>query len=101
MKKLVVPKFETEAEEADWWDQHMDIVGDNLIEAMENGTAHRGGPAALLRETRVMNVRMNNSDLERIEKLAEEKGISDQACMNMLLRDALDREDANRQTPAA
>ena len=101
MKKLVVPKFETEAEEADWWDQHMDIVGDNLIEAMENGTAHRGGPAALLRETRAMNLRMNNSDLERIEKLAEEKGISNQACMNMLLRDALDREDAKRQTPAA
>jgi predicted DNA binding CopG/RHH family protein len=101
MKRLVVPKFETEAEEANWWDEHMDIVGENLIEAMQNGTAHRGGPAALLRETRVINVRMNNNDIERMERLAEEKGISNQACINLLLRDALDREDAKKQTPAA
>jgi hypothetical protein len=72
MKRLVVPKFSTEAEEADWWDHHMDIVGENLIEAMENGTAHRGGPAALLRETRVLQVRIPNTQIERLERLAEE-----------------------------
>jgi hypothetical protein len=43
MKKLEVPKFATEAEEADWWDQHMDVVGEHLIEAIEKGTAHQGG----------------------------------------------------------
>jgi hypothetical protein len=30
MKKLVVPKFATEAEEAKWWDEHMGAVGENL-----------------------------------------------------------------------
>ena len=54
MNHLVVPKFETEAEEARWWDDHMDQVDENLIEAIENSTAHRGGPAALLRETRAL-----------------------------------------------
>jgi hypothetical protein len=38
MEKLVVPKFATEAEEAEWWDQHMDVVEANLIEAAERGT---------------------------------------------------------------
>jgi hypothetical protein len=26
MKKLVVPKFPTEAAEAEWWDNHMDVL---------------------------------------------------------------------------
>jgi len=37
MKKLVVPKFATEAEEAKWWDEHMDAVGENLIDALKSG----------------------------------------------------------------
>ena len=41
-KKLIVPKFATEAEEAQWWDDHMDIVEENLIEALENGTIGHG-----------------------------------------------------------
>jgi predicted DNA binding CopG/RHH family protein len=100
MKRLEIPKFATEAEEAAWWDQHMDVVGENLIEAIENGTAHRGGPAALFRETRVVHVRMANADIERIEKLAEERGLTNQACINMLLREALDREDAGKRKSA-
>ncbi|SPF54295.1 conserved hypothetical protein [Candidatus Sulfopaludibacter sp. SbA4] len=100
MKQLIVPKFATEAEEADWWDQHIYIVGENLIEAIENGTAHRGGPAALLRETRVVQVRLPNNDLDRIERLAEAKGISNQACIGMLLRKALDREEADQRKSA-
>jgi predicted DNA binding CopG/RHH family protein len=101
MKRLVVPEFATEAEEADWWDQHMDVVGENLIEAMENGTAHRGGPAALLRETRVLQVRIPNTQIERLERLAEEKGISNQACINILLREALDREEDAKKSKGA
>ena len=52
MKKLAVPKFATEAEEARWWDEHMDAVGENLIAAMKSGTAHRGGPRRVLQERR-------------------------------------------------
>ena len=41
MEKLVVPKFATEAEEADWWDQHMDVVEANFVEATESGQVRR------------------------------------------------------------
>ena len=61
MKKLVVPKFATEAEEAKWWDEHMRAVGENLIAAMKSGTAHRGGPRRVLqerRESRNITIRM-------------------------------------------
>jgi hypothetical protein len=52
MRALVVPKLETEAEEAQWWYDNRDVLEENFIEAIKNGTIHRGGPAALLRETR-------------------------------------------------
>jgi hypothetical protein len=52
MIKLVVPKFATEREEAEWWDAHMDIVESNLLEAMKNGTARRGVAMRLMREAR-------------------------------------------------
>ena len=41
MEKRVVPKFETEAGEADWWDQHMDVVEANFAEAIESGQVRR------------------------------------------------------------
>jgi predicted DNA binding CopG/RHH family protein len=59
----------------------------------DNGTAHRGGPAALLRESRNITIRIANSDIERARKLAERKGIGYQTFMKMLLREGLDREE--------
>jgi predicted DNA binding CopG/RHH family protein len=93
MKKLIAPKFQSEAEEAKWWDDHMDVVGENLLEAMKKGIAHRGGPAALLRETRNITIRIANSDIERARKFAERKGIGYQTYIKMLLREGLDREE--------
>ena len=52
MKNLVVPRFATEAEEAKWRDEHMGVVGENLIAGLKDGTAHRGGPRRVLQERR-------------------------------------------------
>jgi|SRR5579883_3460572 predicted DNA binding CopG/RHH family protein len=93
MKKLIAPKFQNAEEEAKWWDDHMDIIGENLLEAIKKGTAHRGGPAALLRETRNITIRIANSDIERARKFAEKKGIGYQTYIKMLLREGLDREE--------
>jgi hypothetical protein len=41
MKKLVIPKFASEREEAEWWDAHAEVVQANLLEAMRSGTAGR------------------------------------------------------------
>jgi hypothetical protein len=52
MIKLVVPKFATEPEEAEWWDAHQKALESNFIEAMRNGTIKRGNAERLLREAR-------------------------------------------------
>jgi hypothetical protein len=95
MKKLAVPKFATEAEEAKWWDGHMDAVGKNLIAAMKSGTAHRGGPRRVLqerRESRNITIRMPLADLQAARELAQKKGLPYQTYMKMLLHQALEKE---------
>jgi hypothetical protein len=52
MMKLVVPKFATESEEAEWWDAHQEALESNFLEAMENGTIQWGNAERLLREAR-------------------------------------------------
>ena len=97
MKKLVVPKFATEREEAKWWDEHMDIVEENLFEAIKNGTAQRRTPQRLLREIREsknITIRMPLADLDRARQLSKKKGLGYQTYMKMLLHEALDREEA-------
>lgn len=92
MRKIVAPKFKTEKEEAKWWDDHLDVVGKKLLEAMKHGTAHRGGlpPCCVSRAISrfALPTRMSSA-----RKLAEEKGIGYQTYMKMLLREALDREE--------
>jgi hypothetical protein len=95
MKKLVVPKFSTETEEAKWWDQHMDAVGENLRAAMKSGTAHRGGPRRVLqerRESRNITIRMPLTDLQAAREMAQKKGLPYQTYMKMLLHQALEKE---------
>jgi len=91
-----VPKFKTEKEEAEWWDAHMEMVGEELLKAIEDGTARRGTAQRLVKEARAsrnITIRIAISDIERARKLAEKKGIGYQTYMKMLLREGLDREE--------
>ncbi len=42
-----VPKFDSEAEEAKWWDDHSDIAEGELLKAMRDGTIRRGAAQEL------------------------------------------------------
>jgi hypothetical protein len=97
MKKLIVPKFRTEAEEAEWWDNHMDVIEVNLVEAIQGGTAGRGTAPRLLREARKLEsvtIQMPRSDVNRAERLSARKGLSSGAYLQSLLHEALEREEA-------
>jgi hypothetical protein len=97
MKKLIVPKFSTEAEEAKWWDDHMEVVEENLIEAIEQGTAKRGTVQQVLREAREsksITIRMPQGDIEKARRLSAKKGLSYQTYLKTLLHEALEREES-------
>ena len=99
MKKLTIPKFATEKEEAEWWDAHRAEVGDTVIEAMKNGTAEILTKKRLRERikhyaTKNITINMPLTELERARKLSRKKGLGYQTYMKMLLREALDREEA-------
>jgi predicted DNA binding CopG/RHH family protein len=97
MKKLIVPKFPTEAEEAKWWDDHREVVEENLIEAIQQGTASQGTVQRVLREAREsqsITIRMLADDLNKARRLSAQKGLSYQAYLKTLLHEALEREES-------
>jgi hypothetical protein len=49
-KKLTLPKFSSEAEEAKWWDCHHELVEDTLLEAIKEGKTKQGLAVKLTRE---------------------------------------------------
>jgi len=49
-KKLEMPKFSSEAEEAKWWDSHHELVEDTLLEAMKKRKTKQGMAVKLTRE---------------------------------------------------
>ena len=99
MKKLIVPKFATEAEEAKWWDRHSRTAGRNLVQAIRNGSAHRGGPKTFIRarrESKNITIRVATEDIDRARVLAAKQGIGYQTYMKILLKEALDRKSSHR-----
>jgi hypothetical protein len=101
MKSLIVPKFPTEAEEAEWWDNHMDVVEENLLEAVQEGTASRGTAQRVLREARELKsitISMPGADVNRAQRLSAKKGLSSEAYLQSLLHEALEREEAGDST---
>jgi predicted DNA binding CopG/RHH family protein len=87
-----VPKFLTEPEEAKWWDDHKDMVEENLIQAMRDGTFLRGSAQRLAREARAsrnVTIRMAEADLDLARKQAEAKGLPYQTYIKSVLHEAL------------
>jgi hypothetical protein len=48
--KLNVPRFTSEADEAEWWFEHRDELGEAFEEAAKAGRVHRGTVARLARD---------------------------------------------------
>ena len=70
MKKTVpvimdAPLFRSEAEEAEWWDAHQDLVADLLLK--------HGRRSAI--PSRSVNIRIPVTDIDKARQLAEANGI--------------------------
>ena len=85
------PVFQSEAEEAEWWDAHPEVIEDILERGRLAGTLGRGTDAAKLK-TRPTTIRLFADDLETAKTIAHRKGLSYQTYIKMLLHEALRRE---------
>ena len=85
-KPTTIPKFRTEAEEAEWWDSHPDAATQIMKRALKSGKARRVVPL------KTVTMRIPVPDLKAAQDLAGEKGLPYQTYMKMLLHEALKRE---------
>lgn len=76
------PEFRSEAEEAQWWDRHQDLIADLLLKHGRRGAV----------PTKNVSVRLPVTDIERARKLAEKRGVGYQTLIKTLLHEALKRE---------
>lgn len=85
-KQLTIPKFRTEAEEAEWWDSHPEVATEIMKRAIKSGKARRAVPL------KTVTMRLPVPDLQAAQDLARHKGLPYQTYIKMLLHEALERE---------
>jgi len=88
-KKIAIPKFRSEKQEAEWWDAHPQVATRLLRQALKQGAVQRR-PG----QTRIVTMRIPIRDLEAAQQLAERKGLPYQSYIKMLLHQALQKEQA-------
>lgn len=95
-KKLVIPSFQNEKEEAVWWEKHRIEVETDLRRAIRDDKtltlndvlAH----AKRKKELQPVTIRLASEDIATAKQLAEDKGIGYQTYMKLLLHEALRKE---------
>lgn len=95
--KRIVPRFATEAEEADWWYRNREVHGKELLAAVKSGEAQiltREKLLARLEASKkkpapVVALRIPAADLALARKQAEQKGLPYQTYIKSLLHEAL------------
>lgn len=85
-KQITIPKFRTEAEEAEWWDTHPEVATEIMKHAVRSGKARRAVPL------KTVTMRLPVPDLKAAQDLAQHKGLPYQTYIKMLLHEALERE---------
>ena len=81
--RIEAPRFRSEAEEAEWWGSHQDLVADLLLKHGRRGAI----------PSKSVTVRIPVTDIDKARQLAEAKGIGYQTLIKVLLHDALKREE--------
>jgi predicted DNA binding CopG/RHH family protein len=85
-KPISIPKFRTEAEEAEWWDRNPAAATEIMRRALKSGKARRRVPL------KAVTMRLSVPDIKAAQDLAEQKGLPYQTYIKMLLHEALVRE---------
>jgi hypothetical protein len=86
-----VPRFRTEAEEAQWWYRQRSRIAQEMEAAIAAGEDLTVVPAPLKRALAAKNVtiRLSMADLDRARRQAERRGLRYQTYVKMLLHQAL------------
>jgi predicted DNA binding CopG/RHH family protein len=92
MDKIKIPKFENEADEANWAYENREGLSAAFHEAVQQGRVRQG---TLKRRgvTPPTTIRLAPEDISRARLLAERRGLRYQTYLKMLIHEALEREE--------
>jgi len=93
MEKRIIPKFASEAEEADWWFDNRELLADQFEQAAKEGRLGRGTAMQRLGIPPPTMIRLEPNDMTRAKSIAEKKGLPYQAYLESVIHEALDREE--------
>jgi predicted DNA binding CopG/RHH family protein len=100
-KKLVIPSFKSEGDEAAWWENHRVAVEADLRAAMrENKTLSLQDVMIQAKQKKALlpvTIRLANEDIVTARQLADDKGVGYQTYIKLLLHEALQKA-ASRHT---
>ncbi len=95
-KKLAIPRFKDEDEEAAWWEKHRAAVEADLRAAMRDGKTMSlqdvMAQARRKKELLPVTIRLASEDIATARQLADDRGIGYQTYIKLLLHDALQKE---------
>jgi predicted DNA binding CopG/RHH family protein len=90
-KRLKIPEFKTEADEARWWAENQGVLAQEFKRAAADGRLGRG-TVARRGATPTTTIRLDPSDVDHARILAERRGLKYQTYLKMILHEALERE---------
>jgi len=94
--RVKTPKFKNEAEEADWWDAHPEVIMKAVERAYGKEAVERffgEGARPKRPPTKTVTIRLPVEDVERARRLAARKGLGYQTLVKSLLHEALRRAE--------
>ena len=92
METLKIPKFENEADEANWLYENREALSSEFSRAVQEGRVRQG----TLKQRGAIpptTIRLAPEDISRARALAERRGLRYQTYLKMLIHDALEREE--------
>ena len=92
MEKRVIPKFATEAEEAQWWYDNREEIGKDLAKAFAEGRLRRRTEPRVSTPLPTTTIRLDPVDIELARQQAEKKGLKYQTYLKMVIHEALLKE---------
>jgi predicted DNA binding CopG/RHH family protein len=92
METLKIPKFETEADEANWLFENRESLATEFLKAAQEGRV-RQGTLKQRGVTPPTTIRLAPEDISRARTLAERRGLRYQTYLKMLIHEALEQEE--------
>jgi predicted DNA binding CopG/RHH family protein len=95
-KRFVIPVFDSQVEESEWFDRHKKEVEDELVRAMDSGDVQVHRKVDPESHLHPVTIRLSADDLKAAREQASQQGVEYQTYIRMVLHKAL-RQKANRR----